>query len=297
MQRWNIDLHPTGMVPITTELDVGGGKTIKWRRIFIPGKLEDNPSLDSDGQYRAQLMMKGETLRKMLLEGRWDVVDGAFFAEWNPDVHITKAFVPPKSWKRWFALDWGTAKPYAGLWFCESPNGEVYVYRETYGWGGKANVGTRENASQVAQKIRKIEQESSEWVTERYLDGSSFSRDGHEITIADLFAREGVHFQPSIKKNKEAGIENFREYLKVVNGVSRLKVMDNCIHLIRTLPTLQVDRNHPNQYDSDGEDHAVDAALYGLRRRTPNAEEINKNTAHYQRQNAKYARMGEFGIV
>ena len=103
-----------------------------------------------------------------------------------------------------------------------------------------------------------------------------------------------MHFQKAIKKNKAGGIENLREYLKVVNGVSRLKVMHKCRNLIRTLPRLQTDKTRPDQYDSDGEDHCADCALYLVRRNTPTEEEIKKKARsgkareYLERQNGPY---------
>ena len=43
-------------------------------------------------------------------------------------------------------MDFGQAKPYAVLWFAVDFDGNLYAYRELYGWGGKPNVGTGETA-------------------------------------------------------------------------------------------------------------------------------------------------------
>jgi hypothetical protein len=41
----------------------------------------------------------------------------------------------------------------------------------------------------------------------------------------------------------------------------------NCRNLIHTLPALVYSRSHPEDIDTDAEDHAVDALRYGLTRR------------------------------
>ena len=287
MKRFYIDINPSGMRPHHVYLDVEKGvafedKTldkvadadldpnIKRRtRIFIPGKLADNAFLDNDGEYRARLLSMPELQRRMLLDGRWDVVEGAFFEEWNPQVHVVKAFKPPKGWARWMAGDWGSSKPYCFLWAATSPSGDVYIYRELYGSDGKPNVGNRKGAYEVGQMIRSMEVEADEWITERYLDASCFDDHGVGTTIGAQFATPqggSLFFQKSQKKNKAGSISLLRDYLKTINGTSRLKVMDVCTNTIRTLPSLQVDKNNVEQYDTGGEDHPADALIYLLRK-------------------------------
>ena len=296
MNRWQIDRYPNGMKPIITETKLPDGKIIKWSKIFIPGRLEDNRPLDDSGEYRASLMEKPEHIRKMLLEGRWDVVEGTFFTEWNPDVHVVKTFTPPKSWKRWMGADWGSASPYSFGWYTKAPDGVIYRYRELYGDGGKPNVGTRESADEVAKRIRAIENEYNEYITERYLDASCFDLNGHELSIAGIFAHNGIHFSPSVKHHKAASIENFRSFLRVVNGTSMFKVMDCCHHFIRTAPRLQINRDKPDQYDTDGEDHCLDDAIYAMRKYM--TDPSNKRLEDpYASQLAKYRRYGKRGIM
>lgn len=295
MERWQIDMYPQGMHPIISETKLPGGKTIKWSRIFIPGRLSDNKPLDASGEYRANLMQKPEHIREMLLEGRWDVVAGAFFKEWEPKAHVCESFTPPKEWRRWMGADWGTSSPYCFLWFTRAPEGTIYVYRELYGWGGKANVGTRENADEIAKRILSIERDAGEYLTERYLDASSFAPHGHDVSIAGIFAHNGVHFQPSVKHHKRDSIENVRTFMKVVNGKSILRFMECCHHTIRTIPKLQIDKNNPELYDTGGEDHAVDAILYGMRKYLTDSNSLAKD--HYADQLAKFRNMGRRGYI
>lgn len=316
MKRFAVDTHPGGMKPFHTYLDIKKNITfedkaldkvktselhadIKRRtRIFIPGRLSDNAFLDSDGEYRARLLSMPESQRKMLLEGRWDVVEGAFFEEWSPHVHVIKGFKPPKDWKRWMAGDWGSSKPYAFLWAATSPSGDVYIYREMYGSDGKPNVGNRKGAYEVGQLIRSIELENDEWITERYLDASCFDDHGLGTTIATQFASPAggsIHFQKSQKKNKAGSISLLRDYLKTINGQSRLKVMDVCSNLIRTLPSLQTDKNNPEQYDTDGEDHATDALIYLIRKNIKTFEDQKAEKSVLVRNKKLLQQFGEFG--
>ena len=297
MKRWKIDDYPDGNRTFKDVTKLPNGQERVWTRVFIKSLLSDNPSLDTDGDYRSRLMQRSEHIRKMLLDGRWDVLEGAFFPEWDPSVHVIPPHSVPPTAKKWMAMDWGTTKPYAAVWLYEAGNGDVIVYDELYGCvEGKTNVGTRENASLVAQRIRQREREKDHYVTERYLDIECWSNDGHDVSVAGLFAKEGVHFLKAIKRKKGEGIENLREYLKVVNGYSRLKVMSHCRNLIRTLPMLQIDKNKPDQYDSDGEDHAADCALYLVRRNTPTSDQLKNKNRSFANRNRLQSQTGPYGL-
>ena len=230
----------------------------------------------------------------MLLDGRWDITEGAFFDEWDPKYHVVKAFKPPEDWKRWMAGDWGTTAPYAFLWFCQSPGGEIFVYREMIGWDGKDfNKGVREAPSVVADRIRGFEED--EWVQERWLDASCFDNEEIGLSVSEQFRAKGLVFQKSQKKFKSGSIAMFRDYLKVTNGMCRFHVMDNCQYLIQTLPLLMVDKNNVEQYDSDGPDHAADGLLYGIRRNIKSKEEIAKARGVSERNLRVLRRFGSYG--
>jgi hypothetical protein len=53
-------------------------------RKFIPARLEDNPYLANDGVYEQMLKSLPPIQRRQLLEGNWDVAEGAAFVEFDP---------------------------------------------------------------------------------------------------------------------------------------------------------------------------------------------------------------------
>ncbi len=314
-KRWRVDQFPDGMVPFSLFINLKDGMITeenpellglsdeelfargykKWTRIFIPGRLKDNPSLEQDGAYRAQLMMQGDKTRKALLDGVWDAIDGQFFEEWDASVHVTPWFKVPEHCRRWMAMDWGTADPYCCLWAAELDDGRVVVYDELYGQhsSGEENRGTLENASQVALKIRERERLRGEFITERYADPTIFSKMGHEVTIGGLFASEGVVFQPSGRRDKEGRIALFREYLKVVNKNSRIVFMNNCRNTIRTIPMMMFDKNNSLQFDTKLEDHAVDTVLYLL---SKNPKDHVKASKLFELNNSNVGAYSEMGV-
>jgi len=57
-------------------------------RKFIPALLQDNPHLAEDGEYERMLQSLPAIQRKQLLEGNWDISEGAAFAEFDTSVHV-----------------------------------------------------------------------------------------------------------------------------------------------------------------------------------------------------------------
>lgn len=322
-KRWKIDKYPNGMHEIHTYYECDNeGKPLRMldeeegavydrlqrselpsnirrtTRIFIPGRLSDNEYLERDGNYRAHLLALPEAQRKMLLDGRWDITEGAFFDEWNPAVHVVKSFKPPADWKRWMAGDWGTNKPYCFGWICESPQGDRYLYRELVGCKNgdyTKDQGTRESPLTVAERINQIEREADEFITERWLDASCFDNYEHGLSVAEQFSSRGLPFQKAQKKFKSGSIGILRDHLKITNDTCRFKVMDCCQYITVTIPLLMVDKHNVEQYDSDGPDHGADMLCYILRRNIRSKEEIARErgvSTYNARLKAKYGRYG-----
>jgi len=61
------------------------GEPLFYRR-FIPARLTDNPYLLADGQYEAMLRSLPEVERKRLLEGDWEVTEGAI--DWDNNIWV-----------------------------------------------------------------------------------------------------------------------------------------------------------------------------------------------------------------
>ena len=102
-------------------------------RKFIPARLEDNPYLAKDGRYEQMLKALPATQRKQLLEGNWDVNEGAAFTEFDLDLHVIPPFGIPISWERVKGIDYGYASESACIWAAVDPSdGTLIIYRELY---------------------------------------------------------------------------------------------------------------------------------------------------------------------
>lgn len=246
-------------------------------RVFIPAKVYDNPALlDNDPNYINRLKATGSpALVRAWLDGDWDAVQGAFLeGVWKPEAHIVEPFSIPKSWTHWRAMDWGRARPYAIGWYAMDHDGVIYLYRERYGYGGKPNEGSKEDAKEVARRVVEIEEDE----TERGIkferspaDESCWSLLGAEHAIIDYFFNAGVYW---VRSNNSRGsrVNGAQEVVTRLNEGS-FKVFNTCEHWLRTVPVIMADEKHPDDVDTEQEDHHWDQTRYSLmsRRRVPKA--------------------------
>ena len=102
-------------------------------RKFIPAKLADNPYLAEDGVYEQMLKSLPPIQRRQLLEGNWDVAEGAAFVEFSPEHHIITPFELPVHWERVKSVDYGYAAESCCLWGIMDVNDNtLIIYRELY---------------------------------------------------------------------------------------------------------------------------------------------------------------------
>jgi hypothetical protein len=227
---------------------------------FVPSTVVDNPYIDPT--YKKHLSMLPETERRQKLMGDWDTFSGQYFVEFQRDIHVIPPFPIPDSWQKYRGVDFGTANPYCCLWGAVDPaDGTMYIYREAYA----KNL----TAAQQARAIKGLSV-STEDKPENYVmsvgDPSMFNNTaGTGTTVAGQYNSNGVILTRA-KNQRIGGWQNVRRYMapSPVDGVIRLKIFDNCVNLIRTLPQMRHARTNPEDLDTKDEDHAVDALRYLL---------------------------------
>ena len=265
-------------------------------RIFIPAKLSDNPALlKADPNYVSRLRASGSPqLVRAWLEGDWDVVEGAFFPEFQRSRHVIQPFPIPDWWTKFRAGDWGSAKPFSFGWYAVVqddkllrpglvlPRNALVRYREFYG-SSAPNVGLKLPAEAVAKMIK--DREGTESINYGVLDPSAFNVVSGP-SIGETMGREGVHFRRADNtrtsvSRKMGGWDQVRARLRGdPDGAPMLFFFDTCKHLIRTLPMMQHDALNAEDLDSDTEDHACDELRYGCMsrpytQRVERAEDLN----------------------
>jgi len=227
----------------------------KITRRFIPARLEDNPFLASDGKYEQMLMSLPVVQRKQLLEGNWDVAEGAAFVEFDYDNHVIEPFTLPKHWERVKGIDYGYAAESACVWAALDPSDEtLIIYRELYqkGLTGEA----------LALRIFEFEKEDRLSVS-GVLDGAAWARTGSTgPTVGEVLSRAG-HKLRRADKNRIQGKIQIHERLKIAdNGRPKMQIFNTCPNLIRELQSIPLDPSRPEDVDTKASDHAYDALRY-----------------------------------
>ena len=179
---------------------------------------------------------------KVVCEGMWGIESGQYFSMWRESLHVVKPFEIPREWVKFRSMDFGQAKPYAVVWFAIDYDGNAFVYRELYGWGGKPNVGTGETARQIGEKIVELETRD-EGLLYGVLDSACWARSGVTgPTIAEelnavLIKKGLVSFMPSSKGRLE-GANAFKQRLignknSAGEYVPAIRFFTTCLHTAR----------------------------------------------------------------
>ena len=224
-------------------------------RKFIPAKLADNPYLAEDGVYEQMLKSLPPTQRQQLLEGNWDVAEGAAFTEFDPKVHVITPFALPLHWERTKGIDYGYASESCCLWGTIDINdGTLIIYRELYRKGL--------TGEELATIITDMETEDPFSVA-GVLDTAAWANTGTTgPTVGESLVRAG-HKLRRADKNRVQGKVQIHEFLKVQeNGRPRLQIFNTCPNLIRELQSIPLSKNNPEDVDTHASDHAYDALRY-----------------------------------
>ena len=247
------------------------GETIAWpkghtregqplfKRRFIPATLFDNPYLADDGMYEANLLSLPEHQRRQLLEGDWDINEGAAFPEFNRKIHVVDPFDIPHSWPKFRAADYGYGS-YSGIvWIAVAPDEQLIVYREMYV--------QKVLATDLADMI--LDVESEEKIRYGVLDSSLWHKRGDTgPSLAEQMIVKGCRWRPAdrSKGSRVSGKNEIHRRLQVDEFTEqpRLVIFNSCRNLISQLPSIPLDKNNPEDVDTHAEDHLYDALRYGV---------------------------------
>ena len=268
VKKMFIDPSPPNVAFTGTDIDTGQkllfpeghrreGEPLVIRK-FIPATLYDNPHLGDE--YEANLLSLPEDERKKLLEGSWDLNEGAAFSEFSLDHHVCESFDIPNSWPRFRACDYGYGSYSGVLWFAVAPSEQLYVYRELYTH--------KVTAVDLADLI--LEEEVDERIRYGVLDSSLWHNRGDTgPSLAEQMIKRGCRWRPSdrSKGSRVAGKNEIHRRLKLNefnNDEPDLIFFDTCRNLISQLPSLPLDKNNPEDVDTKSEDHLYDTLRYGV---------------------------------
>lgn len=285
VKRMFIDPAPWGEAFPATDLETGKamvypkghskeGEPLFLRR-FIPAKLSDNPYLYDEGDYETNLLSLPEHERKRLLEGDWDVSEGAAFPEWRRNLHVIEPFEIPHEWRRFRACDYGYGSYSAVLWFAVDNRDQLIVYRELYV--------SKMLAVDLADEVL-FQERNDGPISYGVLDSSCWAKRGDNgPSIAEQMIIRGCRWRPSDRSpgSRVNGKNEVHRRLQIdeFTGEPRLVFFNNCVHCIDQIPSLPLDPDNPEDVYTKGEDHIYDALRYGCMTRPRSSKwDWNANT-------------------
>lgn len=257
---------------------------------FIPARVTDNPIYASDENYLKTLRALPSNLRRAFLDGDWDVFAGQYFDRFDPALNVARAeeFDWRPWWPRWISLDWGFEHPAAAYWHTAVPPATPASKRQTEDGmtpiamgraSGKKVLTYREfvthhmSPRELAREIIARSLCDNDGTTERekidaiYISPDAFARRTDEASIAeqmgDVFVEAGFPRPIPADNDRVGGWMLMYQMLDAGEWV----VTDNCIELIRTLPTLVRDSARVEDIEKMDGDDPADAARYGLKSR------------------------------
>ncbi len=222
--------------------------------LFIPARVYDNPALtESSPDYVRQLETLPEKLRKAWLEGSWEVFDGQFFPEFDPNIHVRKIAVAKDDTQYFAALDYGFDM-LAALLIGYDRDGTMYVCREVC----QSSLTLSQAAQEVAElccgyDVRYAVASPDLW-NRRQDTGLS----GYEI----MSSVGGMPPLVRADNRRVAGWRVLRDRL-ATKGKGGILISPDCENLINSLPALLCDRIVPD--DASGTPHAVTHSPEALR--------------------------------
>jgi len=256
-------------------------------RKFIPARLDDNPYLAEDGRYEEMLKALPDIQRKQLLEGNWEIAEGAAFTEFDTAAHVVTPFDIPIGWERIKGIDYGYASESACVWGTVDPSdGTLIIYRELYRKGL--------TGEDLGNMIAEMEAQDP-FAVAGVLDTAAWAKTGTTgPTVGESLMRVG-HKLRRADKNRIQGKIQIHEYLKIQqSGRPRLQIFNTCPNLIRELQSIPLDRSNPEDVDTHASDHAYDALRYLIMSRPRIADPLTR-IRHMHREQAFTPLDSEFG--
>lgn len=219
---------------------------------FIKSLVYDNPHLmRGSPDYVKRLEALPEKLRLAWLEGRWDVFEGQFFPEFDPDFCIKDDI--PSGLEYFAAFDYGFDM-LAALLIGYDPLGNLYVVREVC----RSGLILSQAAEAVAILCEGYDVKYAVCSPDLWNRRQDSGKSGFEIMSENTCLPTLIRAD----NRRVAGWRVLREYLAARES-KVLHIKRGCAALIRSLPALLCDSHVRG--DASGEPHEITHAPEALR--------------------------------
>lgn len=229
------------------------GKEKPEEYVFIPATVNDNKNINDD--YKDQLDLLPEDIRRAHRFGDWNALSGVYFGEFTDGLHTCHPFIIPKHWKRYRAMDYGLDMHFC-IWVAVDETGRCYIYRQY-----EQSNQLVSDAARAQLRITKPDENIGYTIAPPDLWGRNRETGKSQ---ASTFAENGVDLFKAAN-NRVQGWHAVKELLKLRNdGKPGLIIFNTCGSLIDSLKCLQHDKNNTDDVSKTPHDitHGPDALRY-----------------------------------
>lgn len=149
-------------------------------------KMRDNERNLPEGEIERASARMSRDEREQKVEGKFLVMEGIVFREYDDTIHAINDFLIPPHWPRWRMIDYGASSPTACAWVALGPTEEAFIYREHY----ERNLTVPRNASMI------LRASGGENYVATLLDPHAIDKPpvyyGSSPTIADQYSAAGI---------------------------------------------------------------------------------------------------------
>ncbi|MEQ9027554.1 MAG: phage terminase large subunit [Aggregatilineales bacterium] len=238
-------------------------------RKFIFATVDDNQFVNVD--YRGNLEDLTGVEKRAYLFGDWDVSAGAYFDQWQYDLHVIDPLKPAAGWDVWASMDYGFNHWNMIYLHAKDGDGVVYTFAE---------IGHRKHhPDEIVPDFKAVLAEYGilQNKLKSFIAGADvFNKTGAaKQTVAEQYEKLGfkITMAEMGPGSRVAGAIHMAGLLgNEARGIlPKWYVTRNCARLIDTMPYLERDPHNPEdvlKVDADGDgnggDDGYDAARYGL---------------------------------
>lgn len=286
---------PEKRIYVETKLE--DGRVRKDSQVYIPSNLFDNPALVESGAYEATIRRHSMATQRALLHNDWDVDEGSWLGEdWDPRYHLCLPFALPRGWHKFKMADYGYRARATVLWCAVDPDDNWTIYRSL-----SVTKLTVDDLAKRIREIElqplivrvgdlRVQVTDPEWdevndcsMVYGPMDAELWSRAGHPgITRGEVLQNAGTGFYRSAK-DPDGAAEQIRARLRrrmpynnAGDLVAGLRFFTTCKTRVQqadgtwdetgpiiTIPSIPFDANNPDRWDTEADDHDIDALGYG----------------------------------
>lgn len=228
---------------------------------FIPAKVYDNQFImENNRDYVDQLEALPEKLKQAMLYGDWNVFEGQYFDEFNPEIHTyhTKDVPIQPNWTMFRTRDYGLDKTACYIIYRDE-DGTSYVDNEL--WESNLIVSVSgKKCDAITPKDRPL-----------HLDIAPpdlWNRDNRTGKSAvQILAEECNQFPVKANNDRINGWYLLKELLRINPATNRPYLIinaDKCPHLIESMQMIQHDEKNPEDCAKDPHEvtHSCDSIRY-----------------------------------